>query len=197
MLVVKALIKGISLAVFFSPAYVIAYSLKTSVDTSSLLFMAVLAVVSNGVLVHTSNRLFSILVSESRKGYVQTAVVKNLLSSYAWDTPDGIAKSELLRLRGGFRGHVLSHIFENAHFQFVPTLKEHASFLVTGLIIIEMALNIQGHLCYELLQLILYREFEAALVIVFGIFVLVKATEIAVDVWTEREKQRYGYDSPN
>ena len=193
LVLLKALSKGILLALLFSPAYVIAYAMKTTIDTSSLFFMVLLGVVSNGVLIHTANRFYTLLVAESHKGYVQTAVVKGLHDSYEWNEPDGIRRRSLLNLRPEFQSHVFHHIYLNARFQFIPSLKEHASFLVTGLIIIEMALNIQGHLCYELLQQILYRQYDVACFIVFGIFFTVKATEVAVDIWHEREKKRYGY----
>ena len=189
----KAVGKGVLLALLFSPAYVIAYAMKTSIDTSSVLFMVLLGVISNGVLIHTANRFYTLLVAESHKGYVQTAIVKSLSSSYEWDTPDGIPRRSLLNVSQRFQSHVFRHIFLNARFQFIPALKEHASFLVTGLIIIEMALNIQGHLCYELLQQILYRQYDVACFIVFSIFFTVKATEMAIDIWHEREKRRYGY----
>lgn len=192
-LVLKALVKGLALALLFAPAYVIAYAMKTTIDTSSLLFMVLLGVVSNGVLIQTANRFFTLLVAESHKGYVQTAIVKNLPASYAWDTPDGISRRSLLKISRKSPSHVFQHIFINARFQFIPTLKEHASFLVTGLIIIEMALNIQGHLCYELLQQVLYRQYDVVCFIVFTIFFTIKATEIVVDIWHEREKKRYGY----
>jgi len=193
MLLGKAIGKGCLTVVLFSPAYVIAYSVKTTFDTSSMVFMVMLGIVSNGVLIYAANRFFTLLVSESHKGYVQTALVKNLNSSYEWDTADGIPLRSLVRIRGAFRSHAFSHVFLNARFQFMPAVKEQASFLVTGLIIIEMALNIQGHLCYELLQQILYRQYDVACVIVFSIFVTIKLTEIAVDLWSEREKRRYGY----
>ncbi len=189
----KAVAKGVLFLMLFSPAYVIAYSLKTTVDTSSLVFMMLLGVVSNGVLINAANRFYTFLVSESNKGYVQTAIVKNLYASYEWDTPDGIPRRALVKIRGAFRSHAFSHVFLNARFQFIPALKEHASFLVTGLIIIEMALNIQGHLCYELLQQVLYRQYDVVCAIIFSIFMTVKATEIAVDIWYSRERSRYGY----
>ncbi|MBI3003902.1 MAG: hypothetical protein HYY49_00625 [Ignavibacteriales bacterium] len=189
----RAILKGAILLICFSPAYVIAYSLKTTLDTSSLVFMIILGVVSNGVLMHTSNRFFTLLLTESRKGYVQTAIVKGLFSSYAWDTSNGIPKRSMWRTRGLLSSHVFQHILSNARFQFIPTLKEHASFLITGLVIIEMALNIQGHLCYELLQQILFRQSDVAGAIVFGIFLVVKGTEIGVDVWYDRERRKYGY----
>ena len=190
----KAIFTGVALVVLFSPSYMIAYALKTSLDTSSLLFMVLLGIVSNGVLILTANRFFLLLVSESRKGYVQTAIVKNLRASFEWNTPDGIASRSLLRFRNEFPSHIFGHIFRNARFQFIPLLKEHASFLITGLIIIEMALNIQGHLCYELLQRILFRQYDVACVIILGIFLIVKGTEVAVDLWNDWEKRRYGYE---
>jgi len=192
-LFMKALVKGIFLMLLFSPAYVIAYAVKTTIDTSSILFLILLGIISNGVLIHTANKFFTFLVSESRKGYVQTAVVKNLHASYEWNAPEGIPLRTLLNIKHGFRSHVFQPIFFNARFQFIPALKEHASFLVTGLIIIEMALNIQGHFCYELLQQILYKQYDIAAVIIFCIFLTVKATEIAIDIWEHKEKRRYGY----
>ena len=86
---------------------------------------------------------------------------------------------------------MFQYIYANARYQYIPTMKQHASFLITGLIIIEMALNIQGHLCYELLQDILYRYYDIAIVIIFGVFLVVKATEMLVDYWFYYESQNY------
>jgi hypothetical protein len=187
----KALVKGIAYAVLFSPAYVIGYSLKTSFETNSVLFMILLGIVSNGLLINYANKFYTLLVSESRKGYVETALVKNLSGNYRWNDPEGISYLSILRLPRQFPGHVLQHIYLNARHQNFQALKEQASFLITGLIIIEMALNIQGHLCYELLQNILYRQYDVALAIIFGVFVLVKVTEILVDLQQHREELRY------
>jgi len=187
----KALAKGIAYAVLFSPAYVIGYALRAGFEMDSVLFMIVLGVVSNGLLVNYANKFYTLLVAESRKGYVETALVKNLSGVYAWNSPEGISYRSLLRLPRRFPGHVLQHVYLNARHQYFPTLKEQASFLITGLIIIEMALNIQGHLCYELLQNILYRRYDIALTIILGIFVLVKVTEILVDLRQHREERRY------
>ena len=54
-----------------------------------------------------------------------------------------------------------------------------------------MALNIHGHLCYEMLQNILYKQFDVVLTIILGIFWVVKATEMAVDYWMQVETRRY------
>ncbi len=187
-----ALLKGILFLALFSPAYVIAYSLKSTFDTDSVLFMIVLGVVSNGLLVTYGNKFFTLLVHESRKGYVETAVVKNLNATYGWRTATGVSLRALLAPRKAFPGHVLHHLFLNARYQYIPTMKEHASFLITGLIIIEMALNIQGHISYELLQQMLYRHYDVAILIMAGMFLLVKATEIIVDAWYDAESRRVG-----
>ena len=96
-----------------------------------------------------------------------------------------------MRLRKTFRSHILNHIYMNARFQYLPAVKEQASFLITGLIIAEMALNIQGHLGYEMMQRILDREYDVVLVIAFGIFLLVKITDIVVDWKGARESSKY------
>jgi ABC-type dipeptide/oligopeptide/nickel transport system permease component len=191
LVLLKAVVKGVAYAVLFAPAYVIAYSIRSGFDTNSHLFMIVLGVVSNGLLIGYTNKFFTFLVTESRKGYVQTAIVKNLHASYAWGTQDGISFTSVLRPKSLFPSHVFRHIYLNARFQYLPALKEHASFLITGLIIIEMALNIQGHLGYELMQNILYRQYDVALTVVVGIFLIVKATEISVDIWFHRESEKY------
>ena len=188
-----ALLKGFAYAILFAPAYVIAYSLKTRFDTDSYLFMIVLGVVSNGMVITYANKFYLYLIHESRKGYVETAIVKNLARTFQWGVPGGIPRRAVFRIRKHFGGHVLQHIYENARFQYIPALKEQATFLVTGLIIIEMALNIQGHFCYEMLQNILRTDYTVVAGMLLAIFVLVKATDILVDLWYEREARRYGH----
>ena len=189
-LIALAILKAMLSMVLFSPAYVIAYSFKTRFDTDSLPFMIALGILSNGLLASYTHKFFTFLIAESRKGYVETAVVKNLRTSYAPSAHEGITLAEILRPRKAFPGHVFHHIFLNARHQFVPTFKEHASFVISGLVIIEMALNIQGHLNYEMLKNILSKQYDVVLVIVFAIFLLVKATEVVVDVMVEREHRR-------
>jgi hypothetical protein len=175
----------------FAPGYVIVYSLKSVIDTSSVLVMIVLGVVSNGVLANYSNKFYTLLVNESRRGYVETAVVKNVHSSYQWNVPDGLRLRWMFRLRKKFPGHVLEHIVHNARHQYMATLKEQAAFVITGLVIIEMALNIQGHLCYELLQAILFKQYDTVLGIMFAVFALVKITDLAVDMWIWKTESHF------
>ena len=187
----KAFIKAAAFLILFSPAYVIAYSLKTEFNTDSILFMIILAVLSNGLLILYTHKFYTFLVTESRKGYVQTALVKNLEHTYQPKPGSVVAYKNLFKLRKRFDGHVLNHIFMNARFQYLSTVKEQASFLITGLIIIEMALNIHGHLNYEMLKQILYRNYDIVVVIILGIFYVVKGTEIISDLIIHRETLRY------
>jgi len=191
LLLLKTVAKGILYLILFSPAYVIAYSFRTGFDTDTFFFMVLLGVISNGLLITYAQKFYTFLVAESRKGYVQTAVVKGLDFNFSQKAPDGISYRKIFRLRKIFPGHVFQHIFLNARYQYLSTIKEQASFLITGLIIIEMALNIHGHLCYEMLQNILYKQFDVVLTIILGIFWVVKATEMAVDYWMQVETRRY------
>jgi len=183
---VKIIVKSIAYGVMFSPAYVIAYSFKTNFETNSVLFLILLGIFTNGVLISYTYKFYSLLTSESRKGYVETALVKNLAANYY-----SVGLRELLAPVKQFPNHVLQHIFVNARFQYLSAVREQASFIITGLIIIEMALNIQGHLGYELLKSILYHNWEVVVTIVFTIFLLVKLTEIIADVWFFSENARY------
>ncbi len=189
-LIVKAGLKGIFSLVLFSPAYVIGYALKTRIETDNLVFLALLALLSNGLLITYTEKFYTLLASESRKGYVETALAKGLSGSWEWRR-SGLRPASVLRISKRFPSHVLGHIYLNASYQYLPTLKEQGSFLITGLIIIEMALNIQGHLGYDLLQRVLYKEYDVAIAITFGIFLMVKITEIVVDLIMWRKARKY------
>jgi hypothetical protein len=178
-LLMKATVKGIIYTILFAPGYVLAYALKTKIDTDNYLFMLILATFTNGVLILYTQKFLTFLIHEDRKGYVQTARVKNLSDSYL----DPSLYRSLLRLNKRFKNHLLDTIYKNARYQYLSTINEQASFMITGLIIIEMALNIQNHFSYELLQHLLYKNNLVALIMIFAIFLLVKLTEIATDYW--------------
>ncbi len=190
-LIAKAAVKGLVYLVLFSPAYVVAYSFKTEINTSSPLFMILLGIVSNGMLILYSNKFYAFLVSESRKGYIQNAIVKNLHNNYSFKEQDGIKRRAVFAFHKKFPGHVFQQIFSNARYQYLSTFKEQASFLISSLIIIEMALNIQGYLSYELLQEALYKNYAMVIIIVLGIFYIVKFTDIASDWILYRETRKY------
>jgi len=189
-MVFSKIAKTVLYFILFSPAYVIAYSIRTEFNTDTIFFMAILAVISNGLLVTYQNKFYAFLVSESKKGYVETAIVKNLNNSYEFNTTEGIYISSLLKPVKKFKGHVFDHIFSNAKHQYLTTIKEQAAFLITGLIIIEMALNIHGHLSYEMLRQLLYKNYDIVIAIILGIFYTVKATEIFVDFLVYKAEKR-------
>ncbi len=187
----KALLKGFAYMILFSPAYVIAYSFKTKFDTDTVLFMIILGIISNGLLINYANKFYNFLLSESKKGYVFTGIVKNLNALFEYGSQSGIKPSSIFKIRKNFSGHILDHIFINAEYQYIQTIKEQASFVITGLIIIEMALNLQGHLSYEMLKNILFEQYDIVLLIVFMIFLLVKASEILIDFIFHKISMRY------
>lgn len=177
--------------ILFSPAYVIAYSIRTEFNTDSTIFMILLGVISNGLLVMYTNKFYTFLVTESRKGYIENALVKNLSAIYTFSPKRGIPLRAIFSLKKKFPGHIFEHIFKNARFQYLSTIKEQASFLITGLVIIEMALNIHGHLTYELLRQLLYQNYSHVLIIMLFIFYTVKATDILADTVIYREAKHY------
>ncbi len=185
------IVKIILYFILFSPAYVIAYSIRTEFNTDTIFFMVLLGVISNGLLVVYANKFFAFLVAESRKGYVENAYVKNLNNSYFQHTPDGISFYAIFRPVKHFKGHIFEHIFRNAHYQYISTIKEQASFLITGLIIIEMALNIHGHLNYEMMRQLLYKNYDIVIIIILGIFYTVKLTELLIDIIMHKESMKY------
>jgi hypothetical protein len=174
--------------VFFCPAYVIAYSLRTEINTDTVFFMIILCVVSNGLLMVYANKFFAFLCLESRKGYVDTAIVKNLQNNY---DVSAISRKSIFAPVKYFDGHVFGHIFRNARFQYLSTIKEQASFLITGMIITEMALNLHGYYSYEMLRQMLYGNISIVVAMFLGIFYVVKATEIFVDIIVHREERKY------
>jgi len=177
--------------VLYSPAYVVAYALKGRLDISSMVFLLLLAALTNGALVNYASRYGLLLNAAGREGFVDTAVAKNLSTLWAWGVPGGVPYGALLSPRRSAPDHVFRHIALQSEFQHRASLKEHAAFLITGLIIIEMALNIQGHLGYELLQNILYRRYDIVATILFGMFALVKFTALVIDIRSGRVERKY------
>jgi len=182
---------GIGSFIAFCPAYVIAYSLRTELNTDTVFFMVLLCVISNGLLMVYANKFHAFLVAESRKGYVDTAIVKNLHNSYVRGEPGAISLKSLCRPIKRFDGHVFDHIFRNARFQYLSTIKEQASFLITGMIITEMALNLHGYLSYEMLRQMLYGNIDIVIVLLLLIYYSVKLTDIFTDFVIARETRKY------
>jgi len=183
------LVTALGYLVLFSPAYVTAYSIRTEINTDTYLFMILLGIFTNGILINYINKYFTFLYHEGKKGYVETAMVKNLNENY--NDKMYFSFKKMVKPFKKFDGHVFGHIYKNAEFQFIPGIKDLASFLITGLIIIEMALNIQGHFGYELLKQVLFKNYDVVVFYIFMIFLLVKTTEFFVDSLDEIIKKKY------
>ncbi|MCX7726281.1 MAG: hypothetical protein N2053_05480, partial [Chitinispirillaceae bacterium] len=89
--IIFGILKNMAYAILFSPAYVIAYSIRTEFNTDTVFFMILLGIISNGLLVIYSNKFYTFLVAESRKGYVENALVKNLNNDYTISKERGIS----------------------------------------------------------------------------------------------------------
>lgn len=180
-----------SILILFSPVYVIAYAVKGTVTSDNYFFFIVLLLLGNGITITFMNKFYHYLVSESQKGYILSARVKNLNDNY-----DMLSYKELLLLvlkgkSDSLREHIIYDIFKNASVSFALVIKELISFLITGIIITEMALNIQGHLCYEMMQRVLSKEYDIVLFIVLLIFMTLKVSEIITDISALRSVKKY------
>ena len=169
----NSIFKSIVYFILFSPAYVIAYSIRTEFNTDSLFFMIILGVISNGLLIMYSNKFYAFLISESRKGYLDTALVKNLNSSYLYNSTSGIPYSSIFKFRKTSRS-CISAYFPECPFSVSINYKGTGMFPYYGLIIIEMALNIHGYLNYEMLRQMLYKNYDVVIVIILSIFTLLR-----------------------
>ena len=65
---------------------------------------------------------------------------------------------------------------------------------MTSLIIVQMALNIQGSLCYELMKNLNDMKLDAVLLLSFLIFLTIKMIEFFVDVFTHYQVRNYEND---
>ncbi len=185
---IKGLLKTIAYFIIFSPSYVVAYSFKGSSISDSFPFFIFLAIFTNGLLINYSYRFYSLLKAESKKGYVDTAIVKGLNNNY---DDKVFTLKNLIKFNKDFEGHIFNHIYQNANYQNILNIKELSALLITGIVIIEMALNIQGYLCYEMLQNILYKHYDVVIFIVILIFTTVKITELYADLKYIKMTRKY------
>ncbi len=184
-----ALVKFLAYFVFFSPVYVIAYILKYNSENITFVWIILFGVFTNGVLISGINKFYNLLIAESKKGYVETARVKGLQMFAEEETKSFV--SSLLKIKLNFGETILSQIYESAHLQFVSSFKEISRFVITGLIIIGMALNVQTGLFYEMLRSFLYSEYDILLFILFLIFTAVKITDIIFEIYSHKLNGKY------
>ncbi len=189
-----ALIKNIWIIlrlILFTPAYIVAYTFRTNFNTDSVIFMIGLGCFTNGILIMYSQKYYQLLMTEYRKGYVETALTNQLSRDFSFRSGSALSWKSVFAFRKSFGNHVLQPVVQNARFQYLSAFREQASFLISCMIIIEMALNIHGHLGYELLQRLLFRDYFTTGAMIFGIFIIVKGTELLTDFRILFETQRH------
>ncbi len=189
LLILGTLIRFTAYFVLFSPVYVVAYILKFNSENVTFLWIIIFGVFTNGVLITAVNRFFQLLNSENKRGYVETLRVKNM-PMFRRDNTGGLIKS-LLKIKIDLGDTIFSQIFESAHLQFVGSFKQISRFVITGLIIIGMALNIQSGLFYEMLQSFLFKEFDILFFILFLIFFSVKLIDVFIDLYSLKLESKY------
>jgi len=179
----------LSYLILFSPVYVIAYVLKFNSENITFIWGLLFGIFTNGVLIAGVNKFYHLLVSESKRGYVETAMVKNVPFF-----PD-VGKKELLKIlllkKDNFGETIVTQIFASARLQFVPSFKEVSRFVITGLIIIGMALNIQSGVFYQMLRSFLSAEYDILFFILFLVFATIKFIDAVIDLYAVRESGKY------
>jgi hypothetical protein len=189
LLLIGMLVRFVGYLVLFSPVYVIAYVLKFNSENFTFIWGILFGIFTNGVLIAGVNKFYHLLITESKRGYVETAMVKNvpLFPKAEWRK---LLKILLLK-KGDFGETIVTQIFASAHLQFVPSFKEVSRFVITGLIIIGMALNIQSGVFYQMLRSFLFAEYDILFFILFLIFTTVKFVDTAIDLYAVRESGKY------
>jgi hypothetical protein len=182
-------------AMAFSPAYVVAYAMKGRIDPGSIIILIPLAALTNGVMLQYAARFLEQLVAAGKSGFIETAAAKGLDTDWSWNVPGGVPRTILWRPLTTGTGHVFHHLYLQAWYQHLSALKEHASVLLSAIIITEMAVNIQGHMGYALLQNIYYRRYDLMAAIMFLMFLIVKFVELAADFRAERISRRYSNEN--
>jgi len=181
----------LSLFVLFSPGYLIAYILRPVFPTDSALLIVALGVFTNGTLAVYSQKYLNLLSQEFEKGYILAARIRNVTDSFSTGRNQPVSWKEIFGIRKNFHGHLLHHGLLNTRRQFRETVRELAAFTITSLIILEMALNIQGRYGYELLRQLLYGNLADVFVMMAGLFLMVKLTDVVIDLAAFRQDNRY------
>ncbi|NUQ80969.1 MAG: hypothetical protein HUU10_05090 [Bacteroidetes bacterium] len=176
------------LFVLFSPGFLVAYSLKAFWTADSWPVLVALGLLTNGSLALYSQKFLNLLLTNHHHGFIQMARVRGVNENFSPGKPDGVPWRVILSWKKSCPGHLLHHSMLNARLDYGPTAREQAAFTVTCLIILEMALNIQGRFGYELLRQVLFRNLPDVLIMMASLFLLVRATEWVVDVQRYRKQ---------
>jgi len=179
------------LLILFSPGYLIAYMLKPLIPSDSIILMISLGLITNGALIVYSQKFLNLMNQEMDKGYVLAARIRNVNENFENGHQSNLTWKAILGFHKHFPGHILHHILLNAKRQYWNTVRELAAFTITSLIILEMALNIQGRYGYELLRQVLYGNYGDVLAMMLGLFLIVKITEVAIDYHIYKQKLKF------
>lgn len=177
------------LFILFSPGFLVAYSLKAIWNADSWPVLIALGLLTNGSLALYSQKFLNLLLTTHHRGFIQMARVRGVNENFSPGKADGVPWRVLFSWNKSCPGHLLHHSMINARLDYSPTAREQAAFTVTCLIILEMALNIQGHFGYELLRQVLYQNVADVLVMMASLFLLVRVTEWLVDIQRYRKQQ--------
>ncbi len=188
-LAAKGIVKFFGYLLLFSPVYLVGYALKFNYENLSFFVYVFLAVFTNGMLISSVNKFSLLLESEHEKGYVETAVIKGVNSDYS--KKGGISVAKIFLPVKFFGEHILAQIYKNAHKQFIADFKKIGHFLITAMIIVELALNYGDGLFYEMLKSLMKKEYDIFFAAMLLIFWLVKFWDFTIDFLVERENGKY------
>jgi hypothetical protein len=175
--------------ILFSPVYLIGYLFKFNYENVTFFSYVILSVFTNGVLITSANKFYRLLESESVKGYVETAKIKGV--NYDCSADGKITATRIFSPFKFFGEHILTQIYKSAHLQYLSAFKEIARFQITGMIIVELALNLQNGIFYELLKALKGKETAVAIFILMLVFFVVKASDIVTDYLFLKENAKY------
>ncbi len=181
--------KALAVLILFSPAYLIGYVFKFDYGNVTFLAYVFLVIFTNGLLATSVNKFYRLLETEKSKGYVKTAKIKGVDFDYK-----NSANVTLLRIfspRKYFGSHVLNQIYRNAHRQYLSAFKEIVRFQITGMIIVELSLNIQNGFFYGMLKSLMNKQYDVLLFVLMLIFFAVKFADVIADYFFAKENAKY------
>ncbi len=183
------LVKIFAYLILFSPVYIVAYVFKFNYENISTLAYLILTLFTNGMLILSVNKFFLLLQGELNKGYVLTDKIKGVKTGFTKD--NGISFARIFSFHKNFGIHILKSVYLNAHRQFIYDFKEISRFLITGIVIVELSLNIQNGFFYEMLQHLMRNEVDILLTIILLVFISVKVSDILITYFFYRENLKY------
>jgi hypothetical protein len=179
-LFLSALLGWTKTLLLFTPAFILAYMFKAEFDAFTLFSYLILVVFSNGTLIVLKERFLALFQSEAKRGYLETAKVKQLKIPFI----KRITLYSFLRRfqRLVWQESAFLHLYLNAKKQIIESSKTFALFLMSVMIVVEMALNAQGFFGYELLRALFQGNSHLVCLQLLFIYIFL----IATDLFTEK-----------